>query len=191
MTYPFTPTVAGLHRITATWTGGQDGYLLLYEAPFDPTDACRGLVGRNDDGTARTNSRFDLDTLAPGRAYTLVVTGFGNADVGTYDLRILSPAAITTAGEAHPDAALTAFTAAPNPVTDRALLHLVLPRSERVRVEAFDTAGRRVAVLFDGPVAAGEARAVAFDVSRLPAGVYVVRAQGETLSLAQRVTVVR
>ncbi len=191
VTYPFTPTVAGLHRITAAWTGGQDGYLLLYEAPFDPADACRGLVGRNDDGTARANSQFDRDTLVPGRSYTLVITGFGNTDAGPYDLSILSPAAVTTAGEAIPDAASASFIAAPNPAADRAMLRFVAPSAEHVRVEAFDASGRNVAVLFDGHVAAGEARTVQFDVSLLPAGMYVVRTRGKTINLTQRVTVVR
>lgn len=77
----------------------------------------------------------------------------------------------------------------PNPVRGAARLALHLERPERVRVEAFDLLGRRVAVLFDGVAQSGEE--VRFDAGALAPGLYLVRALGETVRAERRVTVVR
>ena len=60
-----------------------------------------------------------------------------------------------------------------------------------VRVEAFDALGRRVAVLFDGALGAGEAREMSLDAGALARGVYVVRAVGAGDHVASRSVVVR
>ncbi|HLA64623.1 MAG TPA: hypothetical protein VK610_09370, partial [Rhodothermales bacterium] len=78
----------------------------------------------------------------------------------------------------------------PNPVADRAALTLALARPQTVRVEAFDAVGRRVALLHDGPLAAG-AHALTLDAAALAPGLYVVRATGAEGVAAQRVTVAR
>jgi hypothetical protein len=83
----------------------------------------------------------------------------------------------------------------PNPAVDRATLGLTLGEPADIRVEAFDALGRRVAVLHDGPMAAGE-REVLLDVARLAPGAYVVRvvatsADGATRLLTQRLTLER
>ena len=62
----------------------------------------------------------------------------------------------------------------PNPVADRATLRFGLAEAAPVSVEVFDTVGRRVAVLADGPLGAG-VHEVGLDASSLPAGVYVWR----------------
>ena len=66
-----------------------------------------------------------------------------------------------------------------------------MDRTQAVRVEVLDLLGRSVAVLHDGPVVAGSALPVRIAAAGLPAGVYVVRAAGESFSLTERVTVVR
>ena len=64
--------------------------------------------------------------------------------------------------------------ASPNPFTDRTRVTFALPAPAAVTVEVFDAVGRRVAVLAQGDLAAGEHDAV-FDADGLPAGVYLVR----------------
>src|SRR5690606_15291007 len=64
----------------------------------------------------------------------------------------------------------------PNPFATRTTLRLTLDAPQSMRAEVFDLLGRRVAVLHDGPLAAG-AHALTFDAAQLPAGLYVVRAQ--------------
>ncbi|MDX1419634.1 MAG: T9SS type A sorting domain-containing protein [Rubricoccaceae bacterium] len=80
--------------------------------------------------------------------------------------------------------------ARPNPSTTEARFTLEVPSAQGVRAEVFDALGRRVAVLHDGPMEAG-ARALVFDGTSLPAGVYVVRVTGEQFTAVRRVTLAR
>lgn len=78
----------------------------------------------------------------------------------------------------------------PNPSFGEATVALTLAEAAEVRVAVFDVLGREVAVLHEGSMAAGE-RALAFETARLPSGLYLVRAKGETFSASLRMTVVR
>jgi hypothetical protein len=87
--------------------------------------------------------------------------------------------------------ALPALPAAyPNPFADRATLRYALPEATHVRLIVYDVLGREIAVLVDGPVAAG-AHEAAFDARSLPAGVYVVRLTAGARAHTQRLTLVR
>ncbi len=77
----------------------------------------------------------------------------------------------------------------PNPAHGVARLDLVAPTAQRVRVEAFDVLGRRVAVLFDGTTGGGTVRALA--LTGLAPGVYAVVATGETFRATRTVTFAR
>ncbi|WP_420456625.1 T9SS type A sorting domain-containing protein [Rubrivirga sp.] len=95
-----------------------------------------------------------------------------------------------TANEAAPDRArLTA--PAPNPTAARATFTLRLGRTEAVTVDLSDALGRRLAVLHDGPLAGDVEHTFWLEAQTLPAGVYVVRAVGETVRQSQRVTIAR
>lgn len=90
------------------------------------------------------------------------------------------------------EAAGTVLTAAaPNPFNGRTVFELVPDRDQRVSVEVVDLLGRRVALLFDGPVRAGSRYPFALDAPGLGPGVYVYRAVGETFNLSGRATLVR
>ena len=78
--------------------------------------------------------------------------------------------------------------AGPNPAGTRTRLVLTLAAAQPVRVDVLDALGRTVAVLLDGPAAAGETE-IGVDVAGLPAGVYGVRVVGENVRAAQRLTV--
>lgn len=76
-----------------------------------------------------------------------------------------------------PGAAPQAFaleSPAPNPARDGASIAFTLPRASAARVAVFDLAGREVAVLAEGPRAAGR-HVVALDARALRPGMYVVR----------------
>ncbi|MFN3597177.1 MAG: choice-of-anchor B family protein [Rubricoccaceae bacterium] len=79
----------------------------------------------------------------------------------------------------------------PNPFTGATTLTLRVSEAQRVRAEVFDMSGRRVAVLYDGDASPGAAQRLTFEAGALPAGVYVVRVQGETFTASQRVTLSR
>lgn len=98
----------------------------------------------------------------------------------------------STAGEGGPDGVRGALTVTgAHPFSGRTALALTTPTASRVTVEAFDALGRRVAVLFEGAVAAGQSVPVAFEAGALPAGLYVVRAAGDGFSLARTLTLTR
>jgi hypothetical protein len=102
-------------------------------------------------------------------------------------------------GEAPPPEAAASATparfalhpAAPNPSAGAVAFRLDLPAATDVRAEAFDALGRRVAVLHDGPMAAGE-HVLPWEAAGLPGGVYVVHVRtGDGEAAARRVTLVR
>ncbi len=107
-----------------------------------------------------------LAELAPGefRIYSSARLGAAPDGVVTVGTEGLSAA---------PDQLLSARTY-PNPFAGQAVIEFSMPAPARVRLEAFDSLGRRVAVIVDRYLAAGR-HTVPFDASGLPAGVYTYR----------------
>ncbi|MDO9334244.1 MAG: T9SS type A sorting domain-containing protein, partial [Dehalococcoidales bacterium] len=83
---------------------------------------------------------------------------------------------------------LTALAARPSPALDRAVIDYNLPRAGSARVSVLDIAGREVAVLAHGTLAAGAHSAV-WDCANVPAGVYLVRFETGTGSQTGRLVV--
>ena len=105
------------------------------------------------------------------------------------------PLAVTVTPDlAHEDGAAPLVNglapATPNPFRTVTTLALDVAEAQHATVEVFDVLGRRVATVHDGPLGVGEHRVV-IEAGGLPAGVYVVRAEGETFRQTQRVTLVR
>ncbi len=65
----------------------------------------------------------------------------------------------------------------PNPFNPSTTIRFRLQRSSAVKIEVFDVLGRRVAILVDGVVPAGD-HAVAFDAAARVSGTYFVRLTG-------------
>ena len=78
----------------------------------------------------------------------------------------------------------------PNPARAEATVTIVLERATAVRLEVFDTLGRRVAALHDGPLASGR-HTLRFTTEGLPAGTYYVRALGDDVQQTQPFVLVR
>lgn len=81
----------------------------------------------------------------------------------------------------------------PSPVAGPAIIALSLPRAGICRLELFDPAGRREAILLDGEAGPGN-RMVRWDVDRpkgLPAGVYLLRLSQGPEAVTRRVVVIR
>ncbi len=93
------------------------------------------------------------------------------------------------ASESTPEAVAFGLAIHPNPLREEGTLTLRLARSERVRVEAFDVLGRRVALVHDGALPSGEHR-LTLDASGFVPGLYVVRAAGGSSTATTRATVV-
>ena len=80
--------------------------------------------------------------------------------------------------------------AAPNPVRGAGTVSFGLAEGGDVRVDLFDTLGRRVATLAEGPFGAGR-HTVEVGAEALPAGIYVVRVASSSGTRSSRITVVR
>jgi hypothetical protein len=111
----------------------------------------------------------------------------GNApDLGAYE----SPFTVALEPGVGVPTASALAAAYPNPFRDRSTLALDVAAAQDVTVELFDVLGRRVATVHDGPLAVGQHRVV-IEAVGLPAGIYVVRAEGEAFRFAQRLTLIR
>ena len=106
-----------------------------------------------------------------------------------------TPLEITTVANEGAAPALTeAFrvsAAFPNPASDRAALRVEVREAQDVLVEVFDVMGRRVALLHDGPMAAGQRQTMTFATGTLAPGAYLIRVQGEHFQAMRRVTLAR
>ena len=196
-TIPFSITTAGVYTITTQYPAGFDGYLLLYQTAFDPAASCTNRFAFSDDAAiggapGAQGSQIVAQTLATG-SYVIVVTGFDLPDAGAYTGTIVGPgaAAFAVASEGSATDARTFLAAVPNPARASSRVRFATASAQDVTVSVYDVTGRRVATLFQGVVAADQTTEVSLDAASLAPGVYVVRATGSSLSLTQRVTVVR
>ena len=82
------------------------------------------------------------------------------------------------------------FAAYPNPTSGDATVRFSLSSAQDAQVALYDVLGRQVAVVAEGAFGAGETTATVA-TSGLPAGVYVVRLEGEGFSATQQLSVVR
>lgn len=78
----------------------------------------------------------------------------------------------------------------PNPVRGAATVRFTLDRAQDVRVALYDVLGREVAVVAEGAFGIGQATAQ-IDAADLPAGLYVLRLEGEAASATRQISVVR
>jgi hypothetical protein len=101
---------------------------------------------------------------------------------------------VGVANEARPMASHALSAVYPNPFglsSTRATLNLAVDQAQAVRASVYDALGRRVAVLHDGHLAAGQNRQLVLDATTLAGGTYFVRVVGETFTDVRQVTVVR
>ncbi len=79
--------------IEAEWFVG-DGFLLVYEAPFDPEDPLGGCVVGNDDDVVIARSAVRGQPIAAGQELVVVATTFDpGQDLGPYDITVTTRAA--------------------------------------------------------------------------------------------------
>ena len=101
------------------------------------------------------------------------------------------PALLVDSGATPAPSASALSLPRPNPTAGTSELTLSVDAAQTVRAEVFDVSGRRVATLFDGAAAPGADVTLTVEGASLPAGVYLVRVQGETFDAAQRLTIAR
>ena len=85
-------SVQAQYTVDSTQVGGWDGYIFVYESPFDPLDQLTNFLAGNDDGPGGIGTSQIADVaLSAGVEYVLVTTGFLAGDEGAYDSVISGP----------------------------------------------------------------------------------------------------
>lgn len=79
----------------------------------------------------------------------------------------------------------------PNPFVDATELHYALPRAGKLTVEVYDASGRRVEVLVDRDVPAGELALPWNVASSAAAGIYFVRASFGGRTVTEKLVLIR
>jgi len=176
-----------------TTAGDNDAFVAAY-SPAGELLALQLVGGTNRDngggiGVDPATSRlaiagFFRSSITVGSS---TVTGDGSNDVFVATGRAFAPP--VSVEDAAPAGAV-ALSVYPNPSASSATVTLSLPASGAVRVAVYDVLGRRVAEVFDGVAPGGSALALALPAG-LPAGAYVLRADGEGVREAVRFTVLR
>ena len=176
-----------------TTAGGQDGYLLAYD-PAGNLNEAAVIGGTNrDNGTGiGVNIEADVYALAGFFRGTIAPGGQPLTSAGSNDGFVVQNPLFGLAGaeDAAPSAAFALSAAVPNPAHGRTAFSLTLDRPLDVTVAVFDVLGRRVAVLHDGPLAAG-GHDLTWEPGPLPSGLYVVHAVADGHVRARRVTLLR
>ncbi|MBS1261037.1 MAG: Immune inhibitor A [Calditrichaeota bacterium] len=78
----------------------------------------------------------------------------------------------------------------PNPFNERAVVSVALPGPAQLTVDVYNTLGRRVLAVAEGPFRAGTHR-FAIDAAELASGVYFLRAEADGRTLARKLALVR
>ncbi len=124
--------------------------------------------------------------VEPGPADAARRVALMGGEVGVY----LFDDLIVSAEGAPEPAALAIEAVVPNPTAGAGTVRYRLAAAGTATVAVFDLLGRRVAVLADGPHAAG-AHAARLDAGALPSGLYVVRVTQAGAVASSRLAVVR
>lgn len=150
-----------------------DGQALWSLPVTGPSAGVAGPVAFSPDGSVAYVPVSTLSTAEPDQLWAVRVRSGSPVSAG-----------------APPASGLALSAPAPSPTAGSAVVALTLGEAQSVRAAVYDALGRRVAVLHDGPLAAGT-HDLALDASRLPPGVYAVRASGASLAATVRLTVAR
>lgn len=139
------------------------------------------------DVNAATYFNETLNGLQTGTTYFARVIAV-NSDASTVGATQSFVAGVTTSAETWDDGrgtmdGFTLYQNYPNPFNPTTEIRFNLPASHVTRLSVYDLMGREIAVLVDGPKAAGE-HSVVFDATGLASGVYLV----ELVAEGQRVT---
>ncbi len=179
--------------VAARWTrnwyvdanGGDVDVRMSFDFGFSPDDPAGDYVLLRRDGTSGDFSIVNEEATIDGNRVSFVVESVSN---GYYTIGGKNITVATEDGAQPGEAALSAVF--PNPFEREAQVALALERAQHVAVEVFDVAGRRVAVLHDGPLAAGE-QTFTFDAADLPSGTYLIRATGNGFTATQQAVLVK
>ncbi len=196
---PFGPTLAAVGRVdpAALWAalsiGDLEGEVTIPLAVSVPEAGSYEIAlarpSLEVDGRPLTVEVFDGTAgtvLEDGAPLAFQATAADTALLsGRFSVRLSLGTSVANRESALEGAPLSVY---PNPSAGSATVAVSVLEASTVRVVVYDALGREVAVLHDGSAAAGVLEA---EVSGLPAGTYLVRAESEDAVEMRTMTVVR
>jgi hypothetical protein len=98
---PMTVSATGAYDVTSIQEF--DGYLFIYQVPFNPANQTANFVAGDDDGAGGIGTSDILGvTLQAGVEYLIVTTGFGAGDEGSFTNTVTGPGNIQLGAAAVP-----------------------------------------------------------------------------------------
>jgi hypothetical protein len=193
---PFHTAAVPIPVELTSFTAQVDGrdILLSWTTASETNNAGFGVEMRSStqDAFQEVNFVSGAGTTNSERTYGLTVPGL---EAGRYTVRLRQvdfDGTNTVVGSVEVSVSVDGThllaSASPNPFVESTRFSLSVSSAQHVTVNVFDTLGRRVATLFDGVMEADLATQISVTGSDLPAGVYFIRAQGETFGETLRVT---
>lgn len=188
---------AGFVRVPGAMSGGGELTTFAHSFVFGtPVRFDLGLMASAIPGaTSTVDSHFDAYISG------FVITGPSGSALASYTIGSASgtpygPAGVTGVGDSQPRGSAIRFSAAPNPGASRVRLSFTLPISTRARLGIYDSAGRLVRMLRDGPASEGVAQEALWDGradngTPAPIGTYFARLLWNADSRTTRVVLLR
>lgn len=168
------------HLLYSPASGSLNAYTFNYRA--EETTAARAAEPQTGDMHALSAPSVPVKATKDDTAKT----------AARFKLRLSTGTA--TSSEEHAEAGMPQNIALhqnyPNPFNPATTLSYSLPETTQVRLEVFNIAGQRVALLQDGPQAAG-VHQVRFNASELSSGMYLYRLQAGNQTLSRRMTLIK
>jgi hypothetical protein len=157
---------------------------IVYNDNRVPDDDCVSVIMAGVDSVAAVTIPGAFMERCVGINYEAAVNaGVTTINFGQYIETSIEPGPITQS---------TVYAARPNPFSVSTEFGVQLVRTQDVKVEVFNTIGQRVALLHDGPLAAGsEVHEFTLEASSLPSGVYLYRVTGEDFVESRNVVLAR
>jgi len=185
-----TLVVRSLAPITWTPTDGT-----VYAPASSPAPGVVVLAADDADHSAAPLEDFPVPPDAIIHYALFAYDGIPNYSPGVTDTAATGSAAVDAPLAARTIAAPRFFREGANPVRGPVRLAFELPAAGRVAIEAYDTAGRRVGRVVEGPQTAGLHRVTwdghGEDGRALASGVYFLRFRTEGLTATEKVVLVR
>jgi hypothetical protein len=183
----FTAQAAGEQGVALTWQTltetNNAGFAVEQRSPETGTWREVAFVGGAGTTTEPQTYRHTLANVPYGaHAFRLRQVDFDGTATPSQEVEVTVELADAYALAAYPN---------PLPGSAEGTLDVTVREAQRVEVALYDVLGRRVAVLFDGEVAASDTERLTLSARGLASGVYVVRVVGERFSATRRVTIVR
>jgi Secretion system C-terminal sorting domain len=166
--------VSGPQVLTSCGETWFDDRLFVWEVPANAGCAAVDLLPytyENDDYCLE-DAQVSFPTFS-GRDYYILLSGYTPKQRGSYDLRLCGTE-VGKLDNAGPDATLTA---SPNPANTQVRFDYTVQQDGAVTIALYNLAGQQVATVQSDALQAGMSASADLDVSALPAGMYVYRAQ--------------